>query len=51
MRRRSTRRRSKNPMAAKAMRLMRSEGISLKEAWVRVKSGSNSFGLPQRHGF
>ncbi len=29
----------KNLLASKAMRLMRSDGISLKEAWKRVKSG------------
>ena len=31
--------RSKNTMAAKAMRMMRKEGITLKEAWVKVKAG------------
>jgi len=29
-------------MAAKAMRMMVSEGISLKEAWARVKGGGGS---------
>jgi hypothetical protein len=42
----------KNPMAAKAMRLMYSKGVSLKEAWAMVKNKkTKGFGAQIIPGF